>query len=439
MTQQIRTSTTGELSASIEGHGEFNAQSVEFMGSTNDPDFLLRGMDASRGLIFYFPRFESGHYVLGAGSANKAFFEVDGALNGEVKEGVVDVTVDAEDAVSISFDFSIEDKDGVALIRIKGSGNFKGKVSWTDNGRALSNVILRDRYLGSMSPSPWARSDDLTMYLKTCEILFPAANTTISPFQLFSGKGQPGALLSLVRSFVNGSSLYGTTSVDGNGDWEMTPGRALPIESVRMRVLHEGCASEIVEYAVDPVGPLVITMPKEGDPFYYKNSLRGTGVPGARVELHKHGDGNTVYGFADVGNDRAWVAPLSIDLPLGAFTMTARQTLHGENSGWAHPVNFQVVGLVPPSIKVPASGETLSYRGFVGGTGTPGFEVKLFQHGDPNTVYSYADVQDNGTWYVSMRRDLPLGPFSMTANQTKDGVVSDWAVPVSFIVVDKKP
>ncbi|WGK91346.1 hypothetical protein [Pseudomonas migulae] len=430
MTQQIGTFTTGELSASIEGCGEFNARNVEFMGSTDEPDFLLRGMDASRGLLFYFPRFESGHYVLGAGSANKAFYEVDGALNGEVKKGGVDVTVDAEDAVSISFDLWIADKAGDAVIRIKGSGNFKGRVPWTDNGRALSNVIC-----GCLSPKGGQVESDLTMRLDPCEILLPAANTTISPFHLFSGKANPGAKVNVSR-LGNGAIIHGSSSADGNGDWKITPDRALPVGSIRMharQIMNDVVSySEEVNYTVNPLAPPVITTPKEGESLYFKGSIRGTGHPGAKVTVHKNGDAYTLYGRADVPYTGIWSAP--IELPLGPFTMTAKQNFDGVDSGWAVPVSFKVTGLPGPRIKVPVSGEHFRYNRNLSGEGSPGAEIKLYKVGDSSTVYGRTQVNARGEWSTVLGIRPPVGHFSIMGVQTLNNVTSQ-TNSVTFMVI----
>lgn len=73
MTQQIRTFTTGELSASIEGHGEFNARSVEFMGSVDELDFLLWGDGCFQRLDFLFSTFGEWTLRIGRGQCKQSF------------------------------------------------------------------------------------------------------------------------------------------------------------------------------------------------------------------------------------------------------------------------------------------------------------------------------------------------------------------------------
>lgn len=438
MTQQIRTSTTGELSASIKGYDEFNARNVEFMGSKNDLDFLLRGMDDFRGLIFYFSRFKSGRYELGADSANKAFYEVGGALYGEVKEGFVDVTVEADDAVSISFDFSIEEKVGAALIRIKGSGNFKGRVPWTDNGRALSSGVcgVDDPHV-MLDPPPEVRSPKGGEVEPVFTVYAIASRNGVHQWE---SRVMVGANVVKADKFppapdFRGYLIYGENLTNlippGTGFYIMARYNFSPFSSG----WSQWGRSADLEMIIKPCEILLPAANSTISPFAL---ISGKGNPKAVVELYESDFGVVLYGTAVVGDDGNWQATPDKGLRPGPFRLIALQRINGV-SRWSKDVGYTVTASALPEITTPKSGETLSYRGFVGGAGTPGYEVKLFQHGDPNTVYSYADVQDNGTWYVSMRRDLPLGPFSMTANQTKDGVVSDWAVPVNFIVVDKKP
>lgn len=435
MTQQIGTFTTGELSASIEGCGEFNARNVEFMGAADDPGFLLWGEDDFRGLIFCFPRFESGHYVLGASSANKAFYKVGGALYGEVKEGVVDVTVEAEDAVSVSFNFTIEGKAGAPLIRITGSGSFKGRVPWMDNGRVFSNIVygVDDPHILWGAPRFYTPKPGVVKSKIYMQVIADGKRPTEWEYRIMVGSN----IVASKKLDANPNHNYHLAEwldltnliVPGTGFYIMADYYVWPVWS---RWAYSG---DLV-FGFDPPD---ILHPANGSTVTPKTEIHGAGVSGATVRLFEAGSGAVEHGRGVVDIHGGWKITPTIGFPIKYFPLTAIQSIGGGSSGWSKSVNYNVVRESAPSITSPRSGETLSYRGFVGGTGTPGYEVKLFQHGDPNTVYSYADVQDNGTWYVSMRRDLPLGPFSMTANQTKDGVVSDWAVPVNFIVVDKKP
>lgn len=432
MTQQIRTSTTGELSASIEGCGEFNARSVEFMGSTDEPDFLLRGMDASRGLIFYFPRFESGHYVLGAGSANKAFYEVGGTLYGEVKEGFVDVTVEAEDEVSVSFSFSTEDKAEAPLIRITGSGSFKGRVPWTDNGRVFSNIVygVDDPHILWDAPRFYTPKPGVVKSKIYMQVIADGKRPTEWEYRIMVGSNIVASKKVAAPPEYNyhlGEWLDLTNLVvPGTGFYIMADYYVWPVWS---RWAYSG---DLV-FGFDPPD---ILHPANGSTITPKTEIHGAGVSGATVRLFESGSGAVEYGRGVVDIHGGWKVTPAIGFPIKYFPLIAIQNIGGGSSGWSKSVNYNVVRESAPSITSPRSGETVNSKPPVGGRGKPGATVYLHQAGDPYTVYGQVKIREDGSFeLLYMAKELPQGPFTMTANQrVGDEEYSDWATSVSFIV-----
>ncbi|WP_148060125.1 hypothetical protein [Pseudomonas frederiksbergensis] len=69
------------------------------------------------------------------------------------------------------------------------------------------------------------------------------------------------------------------------------------------------------------------------------------GYPRAIIHVVKHGNPNVIYGQGTVNNDGSWSVPITVALPVGAFSFTARQQLDGKNGIlWAAFVPITVTG-----------------------------------------------------------------------------------------------
>lgn len=197
--------------------------------------------------------------------------------------------------------------------------------------------------------SRWANSGNMIMDLGKCEILLPAENSTISPFAMISGKGSPKTRVDLYESDV-GNVRYGTTIVDGDGNWNATPDIALPPGLFRLIALQRlnGLSkwSNVVGYTVselEPVPPPEITTPKTGEFLHYRDTLTGTGIPNAMVLLYRQRDGEIIYGIAQVDEHGDWSTPLSRDVQAGPFSITAVQVVSGAISDYSTVVHFTIV------------------------------------------------------------------------------------------------
>jgi hypothetical protein len=100
-------------------------------------------------------------------------------------------------------------------------------------------------------------------------------------------------------------------------------------------------------------------------------------------------------------------------------------------SAWAWSGD-KVMTIEKPVIHPPV--QETSDKPLVHGRGYPGATVKLVQAGYGGVVHGSGVVNVYGEWHIQVTEKLPVGEFRMTANQTSNNAVSDWAETVTFIV-----
>ncbi|WP_148053213.1 hypothetical protein [Pseudomonas frederiksbergensis] len=90
----------------------------------------------------------------------------------------------------------------------------------------------------------------------------------------------------------------------------------------------------------------VITSPVAGATVGRTPTITGNGgYPRAIIQVVKHGNPNVIYGQGTVNNEGIWSVPITVALPVGAFSFTARQQLDGKNGIlWAAFVPVTVTG-----------------------------------------------------------------------------------------------
>ncbi|WP_282358805.1 hypothetical protein [Pseudomonas sp. PS01303] len=90
-----------------------------------------------------------------------------------------------------------------------------------------------------------------------------------------------------------------------------------------------------------------------------------------------------------------------------------------------------------PVIMYPAAGSVVTENTSVSGTAYPGATVNLYQANVGDRIFGTAIADSNGHWVITPSIAFFSGHFSLTANQTFDRAVYDWATPVTFIVMSK--
>lgn len=213
----------------------------------------------------------------------------------------------------------------------------------------------------------------------------------------FQGRGTPG---SIVEVWGNGQRLDQVT-VAADGRWSLamtlTPGEY----SVSARAVDAGgkllAESQHATFAVAaPLGVApTLARPEIGADGAV--ALRGTGAPGATVEVWA--DGKRLDRII-VGSDGKWT--YSTALNSGEYSISARAVdASGKVMAESEPAKVVVE---PPVVKMPVltspqAGETLSGDSVIlAGTGEPGTEVEILDQGE---VVGTAVVQADGTWTFS--------------------------------------
>lgn len=425
MTEQYKVITTGELNASIEGFGEFTTKEVEFIGSDDDPDFLLQGTNSERGFIFYLPKYESEKYSLHPGSAAKVFYEVGGRLYGEVEEGFIKVTVTKPETVVIEFDVSVKESAGETTIRLIGSGTFKGRVPWANRHRELLNVVQGGAPLLFEGP----------------DIVKPKPGEVSPGFEIVGRTDTVGVPSDWELQIIIGSTVVlQNTGQSGREFSYDVPANLIPLNTKFYFRL---------DYYIWPIwskwtysGDLVMGLgsPEILHPFDNdvvatdKPQVSGRGYPGATVQLVQAGSGAVVYGTSTVNQRGEWGTTLTVSVPYFPFQLQAMQTLNSMNSGWSNVVTIHQ--LRKPFIRLPAAGSTVRKDYAVpSGDGSPGARIELYQHGNNTRLYGSAKVDEHGKWTTHASR-LPLGMFYMTALQIIDDENSEYSDLVGFTVID---
>jgi hypothetical protein len=176
---------------------------------------------------------------------------------------------------------------------------------------------------------------------------FPTPGSTVDARFWLSGKGMPGAIINVHKS-LHGATVYASVLVDAFGNWRACVNQAIPVGifSLTVRQLLDGKSSAFCDDVVVTVNdalpvPFFDNTPV-GSQIAPVTRIYGTGFPGAKVVLHKSGDASTVWGEGEV-NAKGYWAIWTKSLPLGPFTMTAKQVKGTLNSGWMPQRAFTVV------------------------------------------------------------------------------------------------
>lgn len=426
MAEQYKVITTGELNASIEGFGEFTTKEVEFIGSDDDPDFLLQGANSERGFIFYFPKYESEKYSLHPGSAAKVFYEVGGRLYGEVEEGFVKVTVTKPETVVIEFDVSVKESAGETTIRLIGSGTFKGRVPWANRHRELLSVVQGGATL-------WFEGPDITR---------PKPGVVSPGFRIVGRTGIANPDDWELQIIIGSTVVLRNTGQSGREFSYDVPANLIPPNTkfyfrLDYYILPFWSKWTYSGDLVMGMSPPEILFPKKDSALSPRSRIFGNGALGATVRLYESGSGAILYGTATVGVGGSWECIPDLDLPTKYFPLTVDQILNGVVSGYSDTVFCHVSPLSKPVIELPQQGGTVGSPPTISGRGgLPGASVQLHQHNDPLNVYSRADVNAQGRWVMrSWSKVPPKGSFRMTARQVNGVDISDWADGVDVIIV----
>ncbi|RAI72239.1 hypothetical protein DOZ80_01445 [Pseudomonas fluorescens] len=251
--------------------------------------------------------------------------------------------------------------------------------------------------------------------------------------------GSGGLANATVEVFFVGASggVQATAQVRANGTWTAVAPRnwSTGTHSITARQIapnsrhHSGWA---VEKAVDIPPPVpVITLP--GSPLERGDAIRGTGFySGATLVVRKSG---TVVGGRVTTSGSTW-SFIADQMWPGDWTITAEQTLNGQNSGRSTPRSFKVR---PPKLKItdPAPGSPVPSSQKISGNNSLYWETTIaMQNGAGASVPGTVTQSTNYEWRFTPATALTPGSHTFKAVQTVSGEAS---LPSDALTVKVKP
>lgn len=183
--------------------------------------------------------------------------------------------------------------------------------------------------------------------LHSPSIVIPEKNSKTTPLPIFVGKDAiPGAEVVIINS-NNPSDVVGRAVADAKGFWQVMSSR-LPLGnfSVAVRQTFDGKTSswsESTPFSVEllSVDRVDIVSPEQNATTGRTPKVSGTALPGAKVTIVKSNSPGAVLGSANADARGKWSSTL-VTLPVGAYSISARQTFDGKTSSWSTNRRFTV-------------------------------------------------------------------------------------------------
>ncbi|MFW9267522.1 hypothetical protein ACLK1G_10005 [Pseudomonas sp. NR3] len=190
--------------------------------------------------------------------------------------------------------------------------------------------------------------------------------------------------------------------------------------------------------------PLLKELPQFTEPLPHDQvGLRplyaGLATPGATIQVASWF--NTEHLLApstEADEFGRWQVVGDKDLPEGATRVAVRQTVGGVHSQWVESGRFLVEKipdketLGPPVVDLPSRGQKVGRYPMFQGWGVPGATITVVKRGSSSTkLVENCRVDRNGGWAARSVLELPVGDnYEYSANQRRDGITSDWALPI---------
>jgi hypothetical protein len=239
---------------------------------------------------------------------------------------------------------------------------------------------------------------------------------TASRGAVVSGRGVANGVVELYE----GSTLVGTTTADGSGNWTATLS-VLPVgkHTLTARIQDQrsgfwsGLGSSFTATVV-PDAPVVLPVGTQTAPGSYTVTVTVVGAPGSSYALYDNG---VKIGTSTTGTFTVTLAP-------GSHSLTATQTATVNGVGYTSTAGGAVGVVVWGTVATPTisssptnvvAGDSFS----VSGRGVSGDVVELYAG---STLVGTATVDWRGNWTASVDATLlPLGAVTLTALQREPG------------------
>ncbi|HEY3986969.1 BapA/Bap/LapF family large adhesin [Cedecea sp.] len=276
--------------------------------------------------------------------------------------------------------------------------------------------------------------------------------STQSTEPVFSGKGEAGATIKLYVD--GGTSPIGTTTVDSNGNWSITPDAPLlsgthtftttatdaagnvgaPSADFTLSVYATPPAQPVAPIVTDDVPPIVGNVSPGGSTNDTTPTFSGTGVAGSTINVYNNG--NELVGSTTVRSDGTWSVTPTTPFGETTYNITVQVTDPAGNTSLpSAPIAITVDTTAPgaptigtvddnvgPVTGAITNGITDDPKPVFHGTGEIGATVTLY---NGTTAIGSAVVDGTGNWTITPDTALANGENTLTAVQTdKAGNVS---------------
>lgn len=330
------------------------------------------------------------------------------------------------------------------------SGNYAvGTHTAGDSPGSAQNFAVATTLNDAMTRLPGVQ---LEVFLNKPVLTSPADGGAIAGGGTITGRVDAAPATSLaanskVRISVPGQAPF-EVPVSSDGTWQFTAPAKLGELSFTAQTVNgfsrSGAASLDVVVESGTLPAPVIDGPSENAVLTSIDEIRGSGIPGATVELS-----GAVVGSALVSWTGQWAFPVEGELEYGPASVTAVQTATGMQDSPPVTRNFS---LVPPTPSVTnvKDGQRFAWDAVpteLTGTALDGALVTVEFDGvklesvmaDKPTVHAQGTlaVEASGVWSVSLPADVGAGAHTLAVTQSMEGVASAEAA-LTFIV-DPKP
>ncbi|ROM72415.1 hypothetical protein BK654_27590 [Pseudomonas brassicacearum] len=246
-----------------------------------------------------------------------------------------------------------------------------------------------------------------------------------------------------VHEFVS-ERLLGEDSVTGN-EWSVPILEDLSFGNHKVYAVQQydrwpSEKSEPVSFTVI-LFPPTIEYPQPGDAMARVSIIDGyarkaSGGDIATVELWLDGADEPLATVRARGSDGYW--SYETHLPVGTYTLRAKQFFQGEPSDFGPDHEFTAVPAIP-LIESPALQQHLGATATISGHGYVGDWVEVAWSDAPDTLLGRAQVQANRTWSIPLAITRPAGTHSLMVQQECEGYRSGWSAAHEVLLLSPAP
>lgn len=183
--------------------------------------------------------------------------------------------------------------------------------------------------------------------------------------------------------------------------------------------------SDVRSYFVVLVPP-VIEVPGENQSLARTSTVSGTGEPLGRVTIWRESPSEILLDKIPINAKGEWHA--EVTLPVGNYTLKARQFFDTHESKESPPRTYKVVPAAPV-IESPGRGVHVGRRVVVSGFGHPRDMVAVTLTSSKGSVRASTPVLEDRTWSLTLETGQPGGTADLVAVSSCDGFESAPSAP----------